>query len=310
MQDWTVSTYRDLHSVQLIWEDLYHTTPAVSPFMAWEYVTLWWRHFGRPYSPFILVAQKRTDPGRRVIVPLMRHGADLKWLTAPGPDSVNILRRCDEDLPDGTKAIANYLAGMRWAKVSLWYLPEQEGEHLMRALGHYPNRIDKNSGSPYIPINGQSWQDFQMSLSHSRRRDMKDVVLRMQKAGIQHHYEIARDPEKICELFPVMQALTISAGTQDKIELVTGSQADYLLDLCCTFAARGWLTLSVLYLNEQPSAYSIYFTMNHVTGYWRTAYDPKLQVYSSGKLMLFNLLHESFERRDTTFDFMHGLEKY
>src|SRR5262249_33099233 len=145
MQDWTVNAYHDLQSVQPLWEDLYHATPAVSPFMAWEYVTLWWRRFGRPYTPFILVAQSRSDPERRVIVPLMRRGMDLKWFTAPGPDSVNILRRRDGDLPGGTTAIANYLGDLRWAKISLWYLPEQEGEHLMRALGHYPHRV--NSGA-------------------------------------------------------------------------------------------------------------------------------------------------------------------
>src|SRR4051794_4748345 len=96
MQDWSVKAYRDLHSVQPLWENLYQATPAVSPFMAWEYVMLWWRHFGQPYTPFILVAQKQSDPEHRVIMPLMRRGADLKWLTAPGPDSVNILRRYEE----------------------------------------------------------------------------------------------------------------------------------------------------------------------------------------------------------------------
>lgn len=307
---WSVQVYKDLASVEAIWKSLYDATPNTEPFSTWEYATLWWKHFGEGQTPHIIVAQHPFDAERKVLMPLMRQGTQLRWLCTPGPDNVELLYTDAQDIPDALKAIASHLKRQGWAKLSLTYLPKDQAEMITEQFSQFPHRIVEEAGSPYLMIEGRTWEDYLKTLSHSRRGDMKAVRRKIEKSGNTVRIEYITDPVRMKEAFPIMQQLTYAGTIADKHDLVRGKQGDMLLDLSCEYAARGWITMVILYFNETPAAYAMYYTMKGVTGYWRAAYDDKFNEFSLGKLLLFNILEASFNRGDSKFDFMHGVMPY
>jgi CelD/BcsL family acetyltransferase involved in cellulose biosynthesis len=310
LREWTVTAHHDLASIRPIWDALYEATPDSGPFMSWDYAAQWWTHFGKSYTPMLLVAERHTEPCGRVLLPLMREGSELRWFSTPGPDRVALLRDHPEDIPEALQALAEYLGNRRWSKLSLSYLNKQDADQIVTSFGDFPHRQDDSTGSPYIAIDGRTWEDYRMSLSHSRRADMRAVLRKLEHAEMTVRFETAIDAPGVERLFPVMQALTLAGPMPEKHALVTGEQGAFLHDLLVDYASRQWVQLTVMYLDDTAIAYSICFTMNGITGYWRADYDGHFQEYSPGKLLLYHLIEASFDAHDKTFDFMQGLERY
>jgi CelD/BcsL family acetyltransferase involved in cellulose biosynthesis len=307
---WAVQVYTDLDNVHGLWDSIYTQTPNAGPFMTWDYVAIWWRHFGAAYQLHILVATEQSGSGRRVLLPLMRKGLQLKWIATPGSDYVALLYDSPDALDDGLRAFAQHLRKSLWTKLSLYYLRPADAEKLISALDGFTYRKEEDLGCPYIEIEGRSWPDYLAGLSHSRRGDMRAVERKLEKENLPVRYETTRDPARIEELFPLMKEITIHSHIPAKKSLFEGTRGAFLLTLLKSFAVREWLYVKIIYLNEQPASYTVCYTMHGRTGYWMAAYDEKYNRFSLGKLLLFHLIKSSFESQDDVFDMMQGLQQY
>jgi CelD/BcsL family acetyltransferase involved in cellulose biosynthesis len=309
VQDWAVRVYTDLDHVRATWDSLYQATPTnAGPFMTWEYVALWWRHFSQGNKLHIVVATQHC--GHRVLLPLMRSGIQLEWIATPGSDYVALLYDSMPDLSGGLRAIGVHLRKQWWTKFSVTYVRPDEADHLIRAMEGLPHRIEEETGCPYIEIQERSWPTYLASLSHSRRGDMRAVERKLEKDKLPIRYETTQDPARIAELFPIMKQITAHSHIPAKQALFEGSRGAFLLDLFQTFAARKWMYVKIIYLREQPASYTACFTLDRRTGYWMAAYDEAYNKYSLGKLLLFHLFQTSFEAGDTVFDMMQGMQHY
>ncbi len=307
-QGWSIRVYADLESVRGIWEAVYEATPNAGPFMTWDYMAIWWRHFGRRSSLQILVATHQD--GHRVLLPLMCKRLQWKWLATPGSDYVALLYNSPDNLDEGLAACAKYLRKRLWAKLSLSYLRPADAERLIKAFEGCPSRTDESTGCPYIEIQGRSWSEYLASLSHSRRGDMRAVERKLEKENLPVRYETTRDPQRIAALFPTMKDITAHSHIPVKKALFEGTRGAFLLTLLQSFAVREWLYVKIIYLAEKPTSYTVCWTMHGRTGYWMAAYDEAYNRYSLGKLLLFHLLKTSFESEDQVFDMMQGLQHY
>ncbi len=309
-QSWSIEVYQDLATVYAVWDSLYATTPNPGPFVTWEYVSTWWQHFGSAYTPYILVATHDSSPDKRVLLPLMRQGNQLRWIATPGPDSVCVLHNAADTLEDGLSAIAGHLRKQRWAKLSLTYLRDSEAAVFKRAFKGIQYRADYSMACPFIEIQQRSWQDYLATLSHSRRQDIKALSRKLKREEKTIRFETTRDPKRIEALWETICQITAVSHTPEKLDLFVGHEGAFLMAICRDFAAHGWLEVMMAYLDDVPIAYTIYFTLNGVSGYWRAAYDESYYDYSPGKWVLLQLMQSSFERGDCFFDFMQGTQHY
>lgn len=302
-----VKTYDTLIAARDTWNRLHQATPKPGNFMTWEYANAWWKYFGASQRPFILVV---SNGDKQAMIPLMRSGDQLRWLATPGPDNVAILHNSAEFLPEAVQVAAKFLRRQRWSKLSLTYLYEEEAKLFIEAFEGITHRADNSTGSPYIDINGRTWDDYLKSISGSRRRDIKDVQKGLDRSGAKVRFESIRDPQQIVDLIPTIKAIIAGNYMPEKIALMEGDQGELFVDLCREYAEKGWIELTMVYVDDKPAAYSLCYLMNNISGYWRTAFHEDYNHLSLGKLMLVRLMENSFNRGDKVFDFMQGLEKY
>jgi len=300
------------------WNQVLSKSEDNNIFLTWEWLSTWWRHFGKGRKLRILLAQENETI--IAAAPLMLSSYSLfglklrkmEFLGAEHTDYRNfILTRQKKEC---MRLFMNYLQGLDWDFLEFRDIPEiHEPAASLRKL-FYKGLLENERVSStcyYIPL-GPSINDFSKQISGDMRRNLRRRMKRLQE----NHtiiFERQDDVDSIDQGIKTFVNLHQKKWTSKGREGSFGEDprfAGFLLDACKLLAEKRWVNLSLMKANDVPISAGLCFEYNKTLYYYHPGYDPAYAKFGVGNLLLLHLIESAIQNRLTMFDFLHGTEPY
>lgn len=297
-----------------------------SVFSTWEWLSTWWKHFGRDKKLLLLLVQE----GSRLLgaaplmltnyrLPALGKIKKIEFVGSPHTDYhsfllVDMEREC-------VKLIADYLIKHvpSWDLIELRHVPEVTATAKVLASPALADSDDfkmRNrvcSVCPFIQI-PESFSSFMSGLPFNFRRNLKKSARRLNK---EHRVELRRYDEMGVTLKAAIDGLVEQHEARRAAEGLTGlfkkygnAFRDFHMDVAASFAERGWLGLYFLTANGEPISSVYGFEYGRKMYDYLDGFNPAYSRYSVGNiakmLVLQRLINEGFRE----YDFLRGGESY
>lgn len=306
---------QDLFSVQVQWEKAVFATNDLSIFQTFAYISTWWEHFGENKSLRIIIVR---DPANSIvsIIPLYqtkKHGFKVYRLI--GDDYADYIHISSTINPNQLAKVLNQFL----MKDQNWDCIEFNGivvgsstEKLINELSikQFKKVVDKRVHfAPQITINN-NWDDYYNDLDKKTRKDVEYNNRRLNKIGNLTVEDVKYEEIEIClnNFFSMHKQRHANERITSIFE--NKKNRDFIAGLSKKLAKKKWLHFSKLTLNDEILSMHLGFLFNNWFYYYLPVYNEKYSKYSSGKLLLLELIKRSFDENHACFDFMAGNEKY
>lgn len=277
-------------------------------FATWEWMSVWWRHFGRD-RPRLLVAC-RDRSGRLVaILPLyLARSLPLRVVRflghGPGDHLGPIC--APEHRPAAVRALHRVLAERpwRWQAMLAERLPSEEGWAPLvggREINH--------EKSPVLSTEGRSWDEFLASQS----RNFRSQVGRLERKLTREHglrYRLADDPDHLEEDLDTLFRLHEARWGHAEEGGLHGARQPFHREFAALALERGWLRLSFLEAGGQPVAVRYGFRFGGDHWAYQAGRDPSWDNERVGFVLLCHSIREAFHDGMTEYRLLRGGEEY
>jgi len=304
-----------LSALEPVWRELFTAAKGAPLFLSFEWMSLWWKHFGTREKLLVLTVWKAE---RLVgIAPLMlsrRQGARVIEFIGTGRSDYLDFLMADDPRP-AIAAILKYLMSIRdeWDLICLRDIPEDSPhleilEGLALEMGLCFEK-DRSTVSPYLPISG-TWEEYLATRSRDKRRKIRQNRKRLEEM---EGAEVALCTEGLGEdtvramVQVEQQSWKQRAGTA---RLTTPEARAFYADILKTFSRCGWVTLWLVRESQKPIAYKLVFKHNHKMYSYNSAYDLRYSRVSPGSNLTAMALEYAFQHQMAEYDFLRGDEKY
>lgn len=264
------------------WTELHQNSANDTVFMTWEWVTVWWEHFGHDKKLWLF--QAYTPEGRLVgIAPMVVLKAGktrlTQWKTLTfigGTDPVDhldfIIERGLEPqvLPAFLEAIRKH---HQWEVLRISHIPPYSPNLSLLRASHIPWEEGQPDVAPYITLN-VDWDTYYASLSKRFRQTQRRAI-----NGLDQTYpnrwsiDVVSKPEdvhptmlRMMELHQARWTARHEAGSFASEQLVK-----FYLTSAQKLFEQGWLRLYRLHVEDKLAGVALYFV-----------YRGRMYAYSSG----------------------------
>ncbi len=310
-----VDNYRDFLGLKEIWNDTLLRCKNTSVFSTWEWLSIWWRHFGKDKKLMILLAE--DDNGKIIgIAPLMysvhkmfglRRGK-IAFIGTPDSDYNDFILVEKEN--KCIKLFINHLKNFSetWDCIDLSDIPENS--KALPYLRKIAKGIKPLHKCPYLPLP----ESFDMSVlypSSKQRKDLRRNLKRLENSFKVEFIDCSR-PQLLDSgmnlFFELHQRRWNSKG-------ISGAFADpqvrsFHISTAKLFSQKKWLGLFILKLSSETVAALYGFCYKSKFLFYLSGFDPKFSKYSVGNLLIMYAIATCIEEGLTEFDFMRGSEEY
>ncbi|HMP08566.1 MAG TPA: GNAT family N-acetyltransferase, partial [Lacipirellulaceae bacterium] len=253
--------------------------------------------------------QRRIGPVRVLTYPLDDWGAFLGPL---GPDPRGTIRAAIRHVCDAPRD---------WDMIDLRWVDEAADEFL--AIGEafreaaFEYRVFPRNLVRLCRTSG-GWDQYEASRSRNWRRRMKHDLNTLEKVGpvrLQRYRPAAgagsRDEhDGAFDLCAQLAARSWQADDPSQSTLCSPRVAGMLRDANRAAAALGMLDANILYVGDRPVAYNYnYVAEGRIYGL-RCGYDATAGLESCGRVLLYLMIKDSFERGDQEYNFGPGRQEY
>ncbi len=307
-----ISIFRDLREN---WDFLINHLPTKSPFLTWEWLFSWWKHFGQKKNLFIVLVWDK-DGVLVGIAPLFIHKTkyyyfpvrEITFIGVDHSDRQDFLIKDDD--PQILRMILHQIIEHKneWDIINLDQIPPDSILLTVAGDTNYDVSVEHSSICPFIKIQG-GWEDFFNSLSYKFRRDLKNRTNKLNKSG---SWEFRVKTSSINFREELEKLVTIeSKSRKTKTQKTFLSKSENLKFLCEFFqfgAQKNWLDLTELSLNSALIAYLIGFRFdNHYYAY-NMAFDENFMEISPGKILFQEKIKWCFQNypQIREFDLLRG----
>ena len=288
------------------WSALVDDAPEATPFQTWEWLSTWWRHFGRGKRAHIVQFwDGNTLVGLMPMVRVKRTWSSLRAMGAGPSDYLHPVAKAGFEEAVAS-ALTTYLADVQGVDlVDLHQIREDRA--LAAALPETALRAQARCLVLDLPT---TYEAFVGSLSKSLRYDVR----RMDKPAFAEGGARIRTLEP-AELQTGLDAFFETHRKRWRKRGLPGAfvgkriqafHADWL-DLA---GPRGWVWLSVLE-SDGKTAGTLYALRLHRTCYfYQAGFDPSFSALSPGTVLVAHTIRLAIENRLERFDFLRGDEPY
>jgi CelD/BcsL family acetyltransferase involved in cellulose biosynthesis len=314
-----INSYSEFIDSKEAWQDLLSRCDH-SVFSTWDWLTVWWKHFGKNKRLLIL----KAEDNERIlgIAPLMYsvlnvygfRTAKIEFIGTPHSDYTDFILA--EKHEECLKLFLDYVQDFfleKWESLELNDIPETSStKHF---LSTQKNRLQIVSSRVlheclYIPL-PKSYDELYNQLHYKFRQNLRRSMRNLEK---EHKVQLT-DYSATNLLDNGMENLFVLHQKRWRTRGETGAFANpkirlFNIDIAQTFAKRGWLSLSSLDVDGIAVASSYGFKYNSKFYYYLHGVDPAYNKYGVGNLMVSFLLKKSIEEELTEFDFLRGDESY
>lgn len=305
MRHFHVQEPADLDSLESEWRELADRSRNL--FATWEWMTVWWQHFGAGKQ--LLLQECRDDDGRlRVLLPLYR--------SRTGP--VRLLRFLGHGAGDwqgpifapGDEASA-YAAWQRLASATSGWdlllaeqLPAEHGwsERLSA-------RVLRREGAPVLWFHGRSWDDYLAGRSANFRQELRRRERRLRREhdiAFRFCDDAARLDDDLTTLFRLHDARWPGIAS----DALSGTRAEFHRSFAHAALERGWLRLWSLEVDGAPAAMWYGFRFADCEWYYQAGRDAEWDRLSVGTVLLAHTVREACESGALAYRFLRGAEPY
>ncbi len=301
------------------WTALFDAAASPSPFLSWEWLHTWWRHFGGRRRAWIVEAR---DPAGRLAGALALCGRSgiagaRRWRLmgngVTGADHLDVLARA-ADAPDVRDAVARSLAAElpAWDVLDLEDLPcgTPTADALRRALAPRGVRIAAERGyaCPGFAVRGT----FEAHLAGIRRRETYGRRVRWFARQRGFRIDVARSaadaPAAMDDLLRLHRLRWAAEGGSDGIP--SPAVEAFHREVAPLLAARGWLRLYRLFVEGTAIAAVYGIEVGRRFYYYQSGYDPAWAARSPGVVLVGKTVHDAYTGGLEDYDFLRGTEAY
>jgi CelD/BcsL family acetyltransferase involved in cellulose biosynthesis len=315
----TIQKIESLEDKRIVdsWNTLNEASGCPHIHLTWEWISLWWKHFGGDRELMLLGAIEHDRVLAIAPLCIRKVGMGtaclriLEFLGTGLSDRGNFL--WEPSRIDALRHILGYVYAQkkRWERISLRAFPEWSASNpaVKREAEILGLRISQpeRGGSPYLKINGE-WRTYFDNRGKNIRSDTRRRSNRLADFGntcvklLKSHDEILSTLDQVVQM-----------GIQNPLKrhlFIHPAMKGFLAEMLTLFHRKGWLRFWVMESDGQLMSYIIGFLFKRTFYYWNLGYDPKFTACSPGRLLLIDVLKYCFEEKILEFDFMRGEETY
>ncbi|MEM2507242.1 MAG: GNAT family N-acetyltransferase [Nitrososphaeria archaeon] len=306
-----------------VWNKLLSYYKNNNPFLTFEYLATYWKHFGKDRKLKILCVKDEKNeivaiaPLRlsnytfaglltyKVIEPLSYMGADYTDFILPNQDE-----KC-------LRKIISYLYEKNdWDFIYLYDIPETSTlSNLLRTLN---NRTDpfifdtlRGTVCPYISL-PNSMEAFTNRLNPNFRKNLKKRLKKLEKDFRKIELKSYRDFGTVEEAMNIFFKLHQKRWTTKDMPGVfsTTETKRFYVEVAKRFAEKGWLALYFLTVNDEPIAARYGFEYNNKMYFCLHGFNPDYSRYAPGHIMHLKVIENCIKKGIIECDFLKGGEPY
>jgi len=320
-----INRFNELYELKHIWNDLLAKCKDKHIFLTWEYISTYWKHFGKERKLRLLCAMEKDKiigiaPLREskfvfansfsynVIEPLgyrggAGHGADYTGLIL-----------AEKEL-DCFKAFLSYLVEQDdWDFIYLYDIPGTSviPELLRKASKDVPMfEIIEGAVCPYIPIPSSMdifMKKLRKKFRSNLRRRMRKLERDYRKVEFKRYDEVGSVRETM-RIFMKLHQKRFNAISMPG-EFATKKIRNFYFEVAENFASNGWLALHFLIVDDDPIAadYSYYYEEKLYSAL--NGFDPNYSKYSPMHLLTLKVIEKCINEGVKEYDLLKGGEPY
>jgi CelD/BcsL family acetyltransferase involved in cellulose biosynthesis len=310
------------------WKLLHLESDRPAPFLSWEWISTWWKHFGSGSKLFVLVARSEgaeivgIAPCRIVarktlgILPVRslellgyRGSAicsdHLDFLLSPSDPARVCLALVEEIIAKREK----------WDRLEFGDMAQDSlvPDALAGLEDRYGLTVRKLSEDrcPYLTLPAK-WEELLKSMKAKRRSFIKT---KRERLAAKCRIEFVREtsPENVARQLDILERLHKLARERKGEEgnFVLRAYREFHRDVALRMAKAGYLYMARLECHGTPTAIVYGFIMNKRFFYYQTGFDPEWMKDGVGSILLAMVVEDAIEHfQAKEFDFLRGTEEY
>lgn len=306
-----INKYTGFLSLEKTWDEVLLRCNN-SVFSTWEWLSIWWKHFGTGKKLLVLLAKE--DEKIIGIAPLMysihkmfglRIGK-IEFVGTPQSDYNDFILTSKKE--ECIRLFIDHLSNLseKWDCIDLTDIPEYSDA--MPFLIEMSKTVTPIHKCPYTPLS-KSYDIFLRGLSHNRRYDLQRNLKRLER-GFKVDFVDYSGVQSYVEGMNVFLELHQKRWKLKGFPAVSQRYRNFNFDIAHSFSKRGWLGLFSLRLSGKPVAAFYGFKYKGKFYSYLSGFDPRYSRYSVGNLLVAKAIERSIEEGLTEFDFMRGDEDY
>jgi CelD/BcsL family acetyltransferase involved in cellulose biosynthesis len=307
-----IHNYGDFLGLRESWHDLLQKCDH-NVFSTWEWLSIWWKHFGNNRRLLILVAEE----GNRIagIAPLMYSVHKMFGLRQGRIEFVGTRDSdyCDfilaEKAGECIELFIKYLKrAEKWDCIELTDI--SENAECLPHLRKFSKDLKPIHRCLYTPL-PESYKKFMIRLGRKHRKNITRMSRRLEEAFKVEFISYSK-PQSFYEgmqyLFDLHQKRWKSRGFPGIF--VDERARAFNLDIAKSFSERKWLCLFLMKLSGKPVSAAYGFKYQSRFYEYITGLDPMYSKYSIGNLLRAHIISQLIQEGLFEFDFMRGAEEY
>ena len=312
--------FKDFEFYREQWEKLLEGLPADSPFLTFEWLSIWWKHYQADKKLMGMVFKEGSEI--LGIIPLMIYRETLKFYPLRKISFVGRGYSDRADLIIGkdkgkvVDALIEFFSDdfRNWDIIHLEQIPEKSDSldmlrHCARKRGLLFECWEKTI-CPYITLNQEQ----------ARNMEKRDVPFRKE---IRKQVRRLQDMGKVSFSRSIfhknIEALIDTAASVDrkshkfeegKTMFTNPVTREYLRDIAEIFTRRKWLDFATLELDDVPIAYEYHFRYKERIFAYTGSYDQTYASFGPGTGIMYRLVQDSIDLGLREYDLLQGGHEY
>lgn len=306
---WSVDTTSELTDVLANeWAELASRASA-SPFMYPGWINAWWRAFGSGSLAILVLRRGGSLAG---VLPLMRRRGALMSTTNWHTPEYSPFAEDDDALTELIRAAFARTS----IRLDLSFVDDDSPaieacSRIARVAGFDP-LVRTVHLSPYLEIQGD-WSTYEAGLPARKTAKYRRFRKRLEERG-QVSIEVADGSDRLAELLRQgfdVEALGYEHRPSRGVAILANRETtQFYLEVAAWAAARGWLRLWMLRLDETPIAFA--YGLEHDGAYFdlKLGFDPQYARFGPGVLLMRERIRHAFASSLARFEFLGAAERH
>jgi len=312
--------FKDFEGYQEQWEKILDDLPADSPFLTYEWLSAYWKHFQKDRKLVGLVFKEKEQV--QGIIPLMAYHETIKFYPLRKISFVGREYSDRADLIIGQNkgkvvdALIHFFAEdfRNWDVIHLEQIPEKSDSigmlrHCARKNGLLFECWEQ-SVCPYIVLN-QELGRMMEKRDGSFRKEIRKSARRLQDMGkVTFSRSISHENIDALIKTAVLMDEKSQKVQEGKTLFTNPVTREFLKDVAVAFSQRKWLDFATLELNETPIAYEFHFRYKEKNFAYTGSFDQTYASFAPGTGIMYRLIQDSIDQGIKEYDLLQGGHEY
>lgn len=303
------------------WNRLLTNSIDNHPFLTYEWLTLWWKHFGKGKELKLYTLENEKEVS--LVVPVMystckvlgSKRTKVEFVASGDSDYQSFIVTNFQEAAKGVnQLIESIMRDSNDADCALFgEVPEDSvTARLLEGVeaGSSGTSHSSTSSCPYVQL-PNNYEMYSQTLGSNMRRNLKiweRQAVKDYRVEFVKYDEIGTVEEGMKIFFDLHQKRQVAKGNSGVFS--SGEKKSFHEDLAKAFAKKGWLGLFFLTFNDTPVSAIYSYEYNGKLYAYLCGFDPEYAKYRPGHLAFKNLIKYGIDRNLKELDFLRGDEEY